>query len=362
MAQLANWKLALRTAIVEAAGRTDEGPLLSWIQLVEENDTTLEHIADSGKEFAILDRKLAGSLRRIISSGCPELAREVSSLEQEQNKHHRVLKGRQMYWMILRNFQTNANLNLLYGIQHFANLRWLGDKRKRDFLAIWKQVEALQRDELPERNRAEMLLEQLEQSHDLALEMQLYRNSMYARDGQHDYRQLIAILEHHIRREAEQCNNKALMSAITGSAKPDKTEVPVNTATDTTPCRKGAECKNPKCAYKHPKGWKPGGGGAEAGGKAPNPKSPKADPKGKAKGQGKGEGRSKTPPPASTDSKKVPCFKFNMGLCKKSGQECKFAHRKVLPEEQSAFDKYKAEAAVAKAAAKQEAKAKAAAK
>jgi hypothetical protein len=51
-----------------------------------------------------------------------------------------------------------------------------------------------------------------------------------------------------------------------------------------------------------------------------------------------------------------------MGLCKKSGQECKFAHRKVLPEEQPAFDKYKAEAAVAKAAAKQEAKAKAAAK
>jgi hypothetical protein len=109
------------------------------------------------------------------------LAREVSSLEQEENKHHRVLKGRQMYWMILRNFRTNANMILLYGIQHFANLSWLGDKRKRDFLATWKQVEALQRDELPEKNRAEMLLEQLEKSHHLKLEMQLYRNSMYAR-------------------------------------------------------------------------------------------------------------------------------------------------------------------------------------
>jgi hypothetical protein len=166
--------------------------------------------------------------------------------------------------------------------------------------------------------------------------------------GEHDYRQLLDILRRHIDRESEVSNNMLPMDAIKHNEKPTKPEIPVNAAI--TPCRSGLECKSPKCKFKHPKGWKPGEGG-----KAQAPTKPDSKPHGK--GKGKGEERAKTPPPNAADEKKTPRFKFNMGLCRKSYTECTFAHRKVFPEEQPAFDKYKAEVAVAKAAAKAKAKA-----
>jgi hypothetical protein len=36
--------------------------------------------------------------------------------------------------MVIRHYLTNANMDLMYGLQHFANLLCLGDKKKREFL------------------------------------------------------------------------------------------------------------------------------------------------------------------------------------------------------------------------------------
>jgi hypothetical protein len=42
-----------------------------------------------------------------------------------------VLKGREIYWMILQALKTNPNMGLVYGIQHFTYLKWPGELQEQ---------------------------------------------------------------------------------------------------------------------------------------------------------------------------------------------------------------------------------------
>ena len=77
--ELSAWKAALKTACVEAATDMDEGAAVSWIAATEAQETTFEQLADSQahadasssrakRDFELLDRKLAGALKRILAT------------------------------------------------------------------------------------------------------------------------------------------------------------------------------------------------------------------------------------------------------------------------------------------------------
>ena len=59
--------------------------------------------------------------------------------------------------------------------------------------------------------------------------------------------------------------------------------------------------------------------------------------------------RANTPPRNKSDT---PCYQWNLNCCPRSRKDCKFAHRKVLPEELAGFEKYKREYEAAKAQSK----------
>jgi hypothetical protein len=255
--------------------------------------------------------------------------------------------------MILKHYQANSNMDLVYSLKHFAKVQWMGDKEKRKCLATWLEVEALQKTPIPEDNRAEMLLELMKNSSDMALEVSLYRQSLYQNGGKHDYQRLLEIFRRTIVMEREEHNDKALTQGLTSlGTKPTKPANPV-----TTPCKYGDACNVAGCQFKHaspkkgqgagkspsnPKGGKQPGG-KPPGGKQPNPKGKNPQPSPK-KGGDKGD-------------KQTPCYRWNLGACPLPEGECKYAHRAVKGDEKDAFEKYKAGLQVAKAKAKAKAKA-----
>jgi hypothetical protein len=187
-----------------------------------------------------------------------------------------------------------------------------------------------------------MLLDLMKQSQDMALEVSLYKKKLYENEGKHDYRELLAIFNRTIMMESEATNDKALLRAVSGeqSTKPPKSVNAID-----KPCKFGDACNVAGCQFKHP-----GKPNAKATGKSSSAKaSGKTPAKSPAKGKADAKARSKTPPP---DKKKTPCYKWNLGACPKAESDCPFAHRAVTPEEKPGFEKYKADAQVAKAKAK----------
>jgi hypothetical protein len=144
--------------------------------------------------------------------------------------------------------------------------------------------------------------------------------------------------------DSEATSDKLLFKALANEGpKPPKVA-----AAGTKECKYGSACAVTGCQFKHPgpggnhqtkaHNRQPGKPPPKSGGK-PDPKSPKP------------KHREKTPPP---QKKNTPCY--NLGACPKSEAECPLAHRVVTPDEKAGFDKYKADAASAKATSKAKAK------
>jgi hypothetical protein len=183
-------------------------------------------------------------------------------------------------------------MELVYGLAHFAKIQWLGDKDKRKCLATWLEVESLQRNSIPEENRAEMLLDLMKQSTEMQLEVSFYRQRLYQNEGRHDDKALLEIFRRTIVMESGTANDKALLQGLNNqnSTKPVK---PVNPVT--TPCKYGDACNVAGCQFKHSSPSK-GKGKSKGTGKAPSPKDAKnKQPGGKPPG-GKPSPKSKANP------------------------------------------------------------------
>ena len=90
--------------------------MVSWVAATESQDTTFESLASSleysnavshrqKRDFELLDRKLAGALKRILAScdAAKQLWRDISQKDQDvQARTQRILKGRQMLHVVLQ--------------------------------------------------------------------------------------------------------------------------------------------------------------------------------------------------------------------------------------------------------------------
>ena len=168
--------------------------------------------AVSGRGFERLDRKLAHPLKRLCKG---ELSREAIQQESIAQKKDLVLKGREIFWMILQVFKTNPNMGLVYGVKHFTHLKWHGDDSVETFKNNWLEVVNLQRIPLAECHLAEMLLDFLDHSDCMKNDIAEYRRrneTVLNREG--DYPYLMNIMTRHIAAQKEKSNNIALCQAI----------------------------------------------------------------------------------------------------------------------------------------------------
>ena len=131
------WKSSLYTACVDASGVKEPSKVVQWLRAVDENTATFESLALTGEgNFDVLDFRLASALKAVCetSTTSKQLFRSIARKEQLALEADSILTGRQILWMILQTFKTNANVGVVYGYTHIQNVKWQGD--------TWKQVEA----------------------------------------------------------------------------------------------------------------------------------------------------------------------------------------------------------------------------
>ena len=220
IASLATWKSTLYTACLEASNVTDPGPVVRWLQAVEEPRSTFDSFIESGRGFARLDYRLAAALKRVcgVSSApmaCKELYKAISREENLAIQHRRVLTGRQILWMILQTFKTNADLGVVYGIYHFQSLKWPGDdlRHLEEFRNNWCTLVNHQSEPLTDNQLAELLFRVMEHSPLLKNDLADYSRRVHE-TRRTDYKQLMGLLDRHIGVKRERLNDRDLFDHL----------------------------------------------------------------------------------------------------------------------------------------------------
>lgn len=342
IAGLANWKSHLYTACLEASNVTDPRPVVQWLQAVDVAGATFESFIESGRGFERLDFRLAAALKRVcsatgVSATCRELYKTISQEENLAINQRRVLTGRQILWMILRTFKTNADLGVVYSIYHFQNVKWRGDdlRQMEAFRNEWNTIVHHQAEPLSDNQLAELLLRVVEHSSLLRNDLADYLRRMH--ETRHpDYKALLAMLDRHISMKREKENDQSLFDHMKkqsggGAAPGRKTATPAtreqSNKREKRPCKfhgTPAGCNRGKdCPFSHAGGGRQQSAGP--GGRAPNPR-----------------GRSSSPAvqnPAALKAKL--CLKYAIGECKATAESCKYGHRSTKAEEKDAVERFR---------------------
>ena len=113
---------------MQTSGNRDYKPVIKWISDVWAVGATFDGLADSGGDsFATLDVKLASSMQAVISHGghdAKELRDLVVRKMDEAMKSFGLIKGRQIVFLLLENFKTFDNSEVVYGFDHLASCVW----------------------------------------------------------------------------------------------------------------------------------------------------------------------------------------------------------------------------------------------
>ena len=76
--------------------------------------------------------------------------RAITTKSQNENGDNFLIKGRQIYWMVIRHYQTNPKLKLACGIKHLEQVKYLGDQQLERFKNNWTSVVFLQNSTIQE--------------------------------------------------------------------------------------------------------------------------------------------------------------------------------------------------------------------
>jgi hypothetical protein len=275
---------------------------------------TFEDLADSGlPRFLSLDVKLGVQLVPTIRArnDVKILYDDILLRTREAVGHGRILKGRQIVWLILDHYKCNSNLELVYTIEHLTGLKWLGDGSMHTFLANWHFIIGSMKDTLGVATLRDLFERKIRQSKELSEDLAHYDRCPEGADDR-TYKFLLESVARAIARQ-KMNRNRADRDRIVNKSGVDPSAFP-------------SEGGNPKGDGKK---------NAKAKEKAKGKGVPKTKAKAKADAGGERRGRSlsrdntnKGPPQGSNRV----CVFHNFDGCKK-GKDCNFEHRIVSAEE-----------------------------
>jgi hypothetical protein len=139
---LASWQSNLTQQLVQTSGVRDVQTIIEWITAVWTTGAKIEDFADSGgAAYVTLDVKLSTAMQLIISHGgqeAKELKDSINRKMDEALKKMMLLKGRQIVFMLLENFKTFDNSEMVYGFDHLARCEC--DKDLSAFMTQWQRI------------------------------------------------------------------------------------------------------------------------------------------------------------------------------------------------------------------------------
>ena len=298
---LAAWKLQVGKNLAAAGGRVDQREISWWAEASKET-STFDSLEDSGEDrFVSLDLKLSISLSVMLREVNNEVTTSTAQKEHAASMQGKMLKGRQIAWLIFTFFKRNPKMGVLYSVTDLAKLDWMGDKQIHKFLMMWRLMLDQMNTTLPQDEVTEILLQKVEKStvpkEDVA---HFYRMDEDDPNKNTDY--LIRSMENYMDRERYRTNRANDLHSML-SNRDSKTSAPSvalnNVETPGTGKKKKKKEQKGKAAAK-------------------TTAAPAPNPSGKGAGKGKAKGEKKV------------CYYFNQpGGCPKTADECWFLHKKL---------------------------------
>jgi hypothetical protein len=316
--QLVNYRIELASSLSTASGRYDCKEI-AWFEEIMAPGKTFEDLADSGlHRFLSLDVKLGVQLIPTIRArnDVKILYDDILLRTRDAVGMGRILKGRQIVWLILDHYKCNSNLELVYTIEHLTGLKWLGDGSMHTFLANWHFIIGSMKDTLGVATLRDLFERKIRPSKELSEDLAHYDRCPEGHDDR-TYKFLLESVARAIARQ-KMNRNRADRDRIVNRSGVDPGAFPG----EGDNAKEAAKKKEAKDKAK-----------AKEKAKAKGAPREKAKAKGKADAGGERRGRSTS----RDNTNKGPsgskvCVFFNHEGCKK-GKDCDFEHRIVSGEE-----------------------------
>ena len=318
-----HWKMTVRRKVAAASGCPNRA--FAWLSMAEEA-TCIEDLEDD-EEFDTLSVKIAAGLYENLRG---DFKRQVETKEEELCKKHKMLNGRQLYYMILKDLERPTTEMELQTWEDLLNAELLNDNLRK-FQTDWDR--ALMR--VPEKPTDSFLenlyRRQVDKCSAFAHSMTMYNLEMVQQGKKPSYERLYAMVVAYL-------NDKRLQRNV--GPRDGKAQAAKTTGQDD--CQqfyKYGNCSRKECPYKHNitiakgkgKGKKGDGGDGKGKGKGKGKAKGKWEDRGRSPGRERSPSRDRTPsgqPKRGTSpagNKERPrCWAYMKGECQNS--KCDFWH------------------------------------
>ena len=126
-------RVAVREELMGASGRPELA--FEWIRQLDNPQTSYDALGDSGL-FMALDMKLAAALSAKASG---EIGRKLLLRKEAEYKEGRLVKGRQMLYLIHDYYKVNEEAGSMYELQDLMHVQIKGENSE-GFLNTWDSV------------------------------------------------------------------------------------------------------------------------------------------------------------------------------------------------------------------------------
>jgi hypothetical protein len=120
-----DWITKTRASLASATGRGDKG--LQWVMEAENTEATMESLSRSGNKYLSFDAKLAAECLRITHG---DLQRDIKAESDRMAKEGKMLRGRQMLWMIHQWYRIASSAGQLYDLADLTKVTCLRGKSR----------------------------------------------------------------------------------------------------------------------------------------------------------------------------------------------------------------------------------------
>ena len=128
-----NWRIKTREAVVAASTKPDEA--FRWVNEAWKEGQSLEALRKV-EPFNTLDAKLMSALTNVITG---HFARIVDTFKENEASADRIVRGRQILFMLHDHFSTNIKHGATYALEDLFSVSLRNDNL-RVFMASWDQV------------------------------------------------------------------------------------------------------------------------------------------------------------------------------------------------------------------------------
>ena len=295
-----NWRIKTREAVVAAS--TDPDSAFKWVSDSWKEDQTLEALRKVAP-FATLDAKLLSALTNIITG---DFARKVDTFKETEATAGRIVRGRQVLFMLHDHFSTNIKHGATYALQDLFSVQLRGENLK-SFISNWDQVLAGIVQTADESVLETLFYKQVKNCKAIQHDMNEYHRADEGTEKR-NYSFLVSAVRRHLDRERLEANRDRVAKGLSGAGRPSAPAVEGKTGFIPkgycVAWNKGG-CSKDNCTYKH---------------ETPKPRERSRKP---SKTRGRSTERSGSPKPKGK-GKKV-CKFWKQGRCDR-GAECKFLH------------------------------------